>query len=206
MGPRPEHGYRSVSCKRARSELLDYFAFGEELGSRSDPYLAHVQTCAECRTEIGIDRALVKNLRRALRERVDGRAPSAASWQLVRRRTVDRQEPAWASRLVQWGGMASAATAAVILLFAFVTTPEGRVLPGTYSSVVTAASRRAIPPVDEGPGLPALQSTADATQRQPTPPFPGWPNNTQKQTSSAPFSHAVEPPISGRMREFRAES
>lgn len=200
------HGYRSVSCKRARSELLDYFAFGEELGSRSDPYLAHVQTCAECRMEIGIDQALVKNLRRALRERVEGREPSAASWQLVRSRTVDRQEHPWAARVVQWGGMASAATAAVVLLFAVVTAPDSRALPGTTSSVVTAASRRAIPPVDEGPSLPALQSTADASQRQPTPPFPGWPNNTQKQTSSAPSTHPVEPPISSRMREFRAES
>jgi len=195
-----------MSCKRARSELLDYFAFGEELGSRSDPYLAHVQTCAECRREIGVDRALVKNLRRALRERVEGSAPSAASWQLVRRRTVDRQEHPWAAHLVQWGGMASAATAAVILLFAFVTAPDGRLLPATSSSVVTAASRRAIPPVDEGPSLPVLQSTADVAVRQPTPPFPGWPNNTQKQTSSTPSSHENEPPISGRMREFRAES
>ncbi len=195
-----------MSCKRARSELLDYFAFGEELGSRSDPYLAHVQVCAECRTEIGIDQALVKNLRRALRERVEGRAPSATSWQLVRRRTVDRQERPWAARLVQWGGMASAATAAVILLFAVVTAPDSRILPGGSSSVVTVTSRRAIPPMDEGLGLAALQATQDSAPQQPTPPFPGWPNNTQKQTSSAPFSHQAEPPISGRMKEFRAES
>ena len=64
-----------MSCKRARRELLDYFAFGEDLGSRSDPYLAHMQSCAECREEVGIDRTLVKSLRRALRERVEGRAP-----------------------------------------------------------------------------------------------------------------------------------
>jgi len=195
-----------MSCKRARSELLDYFAFGEELGSRSDPYLAHVQTCAECRREIGIDRAIVKNLRRALRERVEGSAPSAATWQLVRRRTVDRQERPWAARLVQWGGMASAATAAVILLVGVVTAPESRLLPGSSTPLVMATSRRAIPPVDEGQGLSALQSTADVAPRQPTPPFPGWPINTQKQTSSAPSGHEIEPPISGRMREFRAES
>ena len=195
-----------MSCKRARSELLDYFAFGEELGSRSDPYLAHVQTCAECRSEIGIDQALVKNLRRALRERVEGRAPSAASWQLVRRRTVDLQERPWAARVVQWGGMASAAAAAVILLFGAVTAPESRLFQGSSTPAVMATSRRAIPPVDEGQGLSALQSTADAAPRQPTPPFPGWPTNTQKQTSTAPSSHEIEPPISGRMREFRAES
>jgi anti-sigma factor RsiW len=195
-----------VSCKRARSELLDYFAFGEELGSRSDPYLAHVQTCEECRTEIGIDQALVKSLRRALRERVEGRVPSAASWQLVRLRTVDRQERPWASRLVQWGGMASAATAAVLLLFAVVTAPDSRILPSTSSLVITATSRRAIAPVDEGLGLPALQDTQDPGARQPTPPFPGWPNNTQKQASTTSSSHQIEPPISSRMREFRAES
>jgi hypothetical protein len=195
-----------VSCKRARSELLDYFAFGEKLGSRSDPYLAHVQTCAECRMEIGIDQALVKNLRRALRERVEGRAPSAASWQLVRSRTVDRQEHPWAARVVQWGGMASAATAAVILLFAVVTAPEGRVLPGTTTPPVMATSRRAIPPVDEDQGTASLQSTVDAAPRQPTPPFPGWPTNTQKQTSTAPSGHEIQPTISGRMRGFRAET
>jgi anti-sigma factor RsiW len=144
-----------VSCSRARRELLEQFALGEELGPRSAPHLAHLESCADCRREVGIDRQLVKSLRRALGERVEGYAPSEASWGAVRRRTVDRPVQPWTARVVHLGGIVSAAAAAGIMIFAVATAPEMQLFPRTQSAFVASAARRAIPPVEEARGWPA---------------------------------------------------
>jgi len=162
-----------------------------------------MQSCADCRREIGIDRALVKNLRRALRERVEGSAPSGASWQLVRRRTVDRPERPWTARVVQWGGMASAAAVAAVMLFAVVTTPESNLFPGTQSPFVASAARRAVPPLDEGNNPLMEQSTAYVAPDTDLP-LPGW--RTRTQISDAPFSRDGEPQTTIRMRGARVAS
>ena len=141
-----------MSCSRARRELLEHFALGEELGPRSAPHLAHLESCAECRREVGIDRQVVENLRRALRERVKGGAPSEASWELVRRRTVDRPVLPWTVRAQQWGGMVSAAAAASIMMFAIATAPVTRLFPEAQSPFVASAARRAVPPVEDASG------------------------------------------------------
>jgi anti-sigma factor RsiW len=143
-----------VSCSRARRELLEQFALGEELGPRSAPHLAHLESCADCRREVGIDRQLVKSLRRALGERVEGYAPSQDSWGAVRSRTVDRRAPPWTARVLHWGGMVSAAAAAGIMIFAVATAPEMQLFPRTQSPFVASAARRAIPPVEEARGGP----------------------------------------------------
>ena len=186
-----------MSCSQARRELLELFALGEELGSRSAPHLAHLESCAECRREVGIDRELVHNLRRALRARVEGHAPSEASWGRVRRRTVDRRERPWRVPLVRWGGMASAAAAAGIMLFAVVTAPEARLFPETQSPFVASAARRVVPPVEEASGwLAGYSSTYSAPQADP--PLPGWPVRTH--LSDETGRRDGEPPITGRMR------
>ena len=141
-----------MSCSRARRELLEHFALGEELGPRSAPHLAHLESCAECRREVGIDRQVVENLRRALRERVKGGAPSEASWELVRRRTVDSPVQPWTARAQHWGGMVSAAAAASIMMFAIATAPEARLFPVAESPFVASAARRAVPPVEDAIG------------------------------------------------------
>lgn len=184
-----------MSCSRARRELLEQFALGEELGSRSGPHLEHLQSCADCRREVGIDRALVTNLRRALRERVEGSAPSAATWQHVRSRTVDRPVQPWAVRVVRWGGMVSAAAAAGIMLFAVVTAPESRLLTPTQPTYVASAARRVVPPVDEANGQ-FVDSAVDPTWQ--TYPPPGWPTQT-KLSLEAPRGDG-EPAITGHMR------
>jgi hypothetical protein len=184
----------SMSCNRVRRELLAQFALGEELGSRSEPHLVHLQSCADCRREVGIDRELVKNLRRALRERVEGTAPSGASWELVRRRTVDLPERSWTTIVVRWGGMVSAAAAAGVMLFAVASAPEGRLLPGTQSDYIASAARRVVPPVDESNGRAV--AIVDLT-RQTFPPLPGWPMQTQISDKSAARD---EPRITRHMR------
>ena len=185
-----------MSCKRAQRELLEHFALGEELGSRSAPHLAHLQSCADCRREVGIDRELVENLRRALRARVDGSAPSEASWELVRRRTIDRPARSWTARVVQWGGMVSVAAAAGTMMFAVATAPESR-FPGTQSPFVASAAKRAVPPVDEASGLSGADASMYIAPRT-EPPLPGWP--VRPRLSDHAASRDGDPPVTGHMR------
>jgi anti-sigma factor RsiW len=166
-----------MSCSQARRQLLEQFALGEELTSRSGPHLAHLESCADCRREMGIDRELVDNLRRALRARVDGRGPSEASWEQVRSRTVDRPARAWRVSAVQWRGMVSAAAAAGIMLFAVTTAPQTTSLPMTQSPSFASAARRVVPPVEDARGWPVEPSSTYVAPRI-YPPLPGWPMQT----------------------------
>ena len=108
-----------MSCRRVSRELLERFRFGEELGPSSEPHLAHLQSCAACRTEVGLDRALVVQLRNALRARVADASPSAGSWQVVRERALavesapDGLAAAW-----RWIKLAPAAAAMSLMIFA----------------------------------------------------------------------------------------
>jgi anti-sigma factor RsiW len=185
-----------MSCSQARRELLEYFALGEELAPQSAPHLAHLETCADCRREMGIDRELVHTLRRALRGRVEGHGPSAASWEHVRSRTVDRRVQPWTARVVHWRGMLSAAAAAGMMLFAVATAPQTATLPLTQSSFASAA-RRVVPPVEDARSWPAPLSSAYIPP-QAYPPLPGWPMQTH--TSEAVATLNGDLPIPDGMR------
>ena len=108
-----------MSCRRVSRELLERFRFGEELDLSSEPHLVHLQSCAACRTEVGLDRALVVQLRNALRARVAGAAPSPRSWEVVRERALAADSPrmplvaAW-----RWIRLAPAAAAMSMVIFA----------------------------------------------------------------------------------------
>jgi hypothetical protein len=108
-----------MSCRRVSRELLERFRFGEELGPSSEPHLAHLQSCSSCRTEVGLDQALVIQLRNALRARVAGASPSPRSWELVRQRALaaesprPRLRPTW-----RWVRFAPAAAAMSLMVFA----------------------------------------------------------------------------------------
>ena len=109
-----------MTCRKVSRELLERFRFGEELDARSAPHLEHLQTCPTCREEVGLDRALVNQLHRALRARVEVYEPSAASWQLVRERALaaDSAVLSWTSwfRRLTAGLRAAGAVAAVALV------------------------------------------------------------------------------------------
>lgn len=110
-----------MSCHKVSRELLERFRFGEELDARSAPHLDHLQVCPACREEVGIDRVLLAQLRRALRSRVEGYAPPASSWELVRDRALaaeaSRSWTSWFGGLL--GGLrAAGAVAAVALVVA----------------------------------------------------------------------------------------
>lgn len=185
-----------MSCSQARRELLEYFALGEDLTPQSAPHLAHLESCADCRREMGIDRGLVRNLRLALQARVEGHAPSGASWERVRSRTVDRPARPWTAHVMHWRGMVSAAAAAGMMLFAVATAPQTATLPLTQSSFASAA-RRVVPPVEDGRGsrsqLPSMY-----VPPQTYGPLPGWPMQTH--TSEVVATLNGDLPIPGGMR------
>jgi hypothetical protein len=108
-----------MSCRRVSRELLERFRFGEELGPSSEPHLAHLQNCSSCRTEVGLDRALVVQLRNALRARIAGASPAPGNWAVVRERVLapdpagTRLAAAW-----RWFRLAPAAVAMSLMVFA----------------------------------------------------------------------------------------
>lgn len=68
-----------MRCERICRELLWLVRFGE-LGPSSAPHLDHLSGCGTCRDEVGFDRALVRQLRIALAQRIEEAAPSAGAW------------------------------------------------------------------------------------------------------------------------------
>lgn len=108
-----------MSCRKVSRELLERFRFGEELDLRSEPHLAHLQLCAACRSEVGLDRALVAQLRNALRARVEHASPSPRSWEVVRERALalDARQAPFAT-LWRWMRLAPAAAAMSLMVFA----------------------------------------------------------------------------------------
>jgi anti-sigma factor RsiW len=182
-----------VSCSRVRRELLEHFRFPNELGSRSEPHLTHLESCAACRREVGIDRELVRQLRQALRERVEGSAPSAASWDQIRRRTVDRPARPWTMRVLRWGGLLPAAVAGTMML---ATVSETGLLNGTHAPVpVTASAEQAVALVEGASSSePPLWVTYRAQRPVPQPPA-----YTQSQDEIA-TSVGEMPPIVGRLQ------
>lgn len=108
-----------MSCRRVSRELLERFRFGEALDWQSDPHLRHLESCVACREEVGLDRALVIQLRRALHARVAGHAPSASSWQTIRRRALALETaPSWSDRLIRWARVVPAAAAMGLMVIA----------------------------------------------------------------------------------------
>lgn len=111
-----------MTCRRICRELIWQARFGE-LGPGSTPHLEHLTDCRACRDELGFDRALVRQLRTALAERVEGAAPSPRAWEGILARMA-RPEPqpsrlrAWSATLVarlRFGSAMAGATLAFVL-------------------------------------------------------------------------------------------
>ena len=88
-----------MTCRRICRELLWLTRFGE-IGQDSAPHLEHLADCHACRDEVGVDRAMVQQLRVALAERVRDATPSAAAWDGVLARM--RRSEARPSRVRSW--------------------------------------------------------------------------------------------------------
>lgn len=144
-----------MSCRRVTRELLERFRFGEELDARSDAHLAHLQTCMSCREEVGLDHALVIQLRRALQARVAGHAPSERSWEAVRQRAlVVEAGPTWAERLVRLARLAPAGAAMALMVFAVATAQESDRPAALQPRTWPGELERAVNDLEPGPEIP----------------------------------------------------
>ena len=111
-----------MSCRRIRRELLWLVRFGD-FDAGSAPHLEHLASCRDCRDEVGLDRALVRQLRTALAARIGDATPSPRAWEGVLAR-MRQPEPSvtrpWTSRLAAFlragSAMAGASLALVVAL------------------------------------------------------------------------------------------
>jgi anti-sigma factor RsiW len=151
--------------------------------------LAHLESCAACREEVGIDQALVMQLRRALRERVEGGSPSQASWDLVRRRTVDRPVQPWTRRALRVGGLLPAAFAA-IMMFAITTSPNSGLIDRTQapSPGSTPNAQTAVEPFVQATDVEPPLWTEYRAQRSMPPAAVGQSDVPVKQSRMTPLS------------------
>ena len=133
-----------MSCRRICRELLWLSRFGE-LGPSSQPHLDHLVGCRACRDEVGFDREMVRQLRVALAERIEGMQPSSSAWEGILRR-AQAPEPnrlaAWWQRSIGLVGRLRTATAMAGTGLALVLALNMEVMPlaGPAPSATSAAS------------------------------------------------------------------
>lgn len=177
-----------MSCRRVSRELLERFRFGEELDARSEPHLLHLQSCAPCRVDVGLDRALVVQLRRALLARVGDAVPPARAWDVVRSRALaNDSRSAPRGSLWRWMRLLPAATVMTMMIFAVTVSPDSerpesiqsgdwpayRVWPASepaWKMPWWLSARTGPPPAPVARG-PLIMTTADEQVRQRFGPF-----------------------------------
>jgi anti-sigma factor RsiW len=134
-----------MSCRRVRDELLDLLRFGDR-SARADAYLGHVERCQDCQHEVAVDRVLARELRQALRDRVEGYEPSPAVWRGIRLRAADPEPErgGWVGTLISAGRTVRVMVpVAAILLAAAVTWSQFDTPVGTQDLGAAARASRA---------------------------------------------------------------
>ena len=135
-----------MSCRRIRRELLWLVRFGD-FDAGSAHHLEHLAGCQACRDEVGLDRALVRQLRTALAERIGDASPSPGAWNGVLARMAQPERSVlrpWSSRLAAFlraGSAMAGASLALILALNLELAPIGSIqAPESDREVVTAAT------------------------------------------------------------------
>jgi hypothetical protein len=152
-----------MSCRRIRRELLWLVRFGD-LDAGSGPHLEHLAGCQGCRDEIGLDRAMVRQLRTALAERIGDASPSPSAWEGVLARMAQpepRIERPWSARLaalLRAGSAMAGASLALMLALNLELAPIGSIpTPESTDPEVTATA-----PAARGAGLRQWEGSAPA--------------------------------------------
>jgi hypothetical protein len=158
-----------VSCRRIRRELLWLVRFGDfDVGSA--PHLEHLAGCQDCRDEVGLDRALVRQLRTALAARIGDATPSPSAWEGVLAR-MRQPEPShmrpWSARLAAFlraGSAMAGASLALVVALNMEMAPIGAVpLPDTSDVGAISASTSS----GHGAGLRQWEGRAPAAATGP---------------------------------------
>lgn len=145
-----------MSCRRVRRELREAVRFGD-IGRDSGAHLEHLAGCRACRDEVGFDRALVAQLRRALAARVDPVTPPTRAWHAILEE-AQRPEPRasiweWSATLV---GRLRTATAmagtglALLLALNMEVVPQGSPSPAAPASDAEEVTLQQVPRVPTG--------------------------------------------------------
>ena len=169
-----------MRCRRICRELLWLARFGE-FGPSSQPHLDHLANCQACRDEVGYDREMVRQLRAALRARIEAMEPSPRTWEAILER-AKAPEPigldAWWRR---WGSLASrlrTATAMAGTGLALVLALNMQVIPAPTVEGTDAGADSGASALQQVPRLPTgrtalvaymRQSEAQASTRSPDP-------------------------------------
>ena len=155
-----------MSCRRIRRELLWLVRFGD-FDAGSAPHLEHLANCQDCRDEVGIDRALVRQLRTALAARIGDATPSPRAWDGVLAR-MRQPEPSvtrpWTSKLAAFlraGSAMAGASLALVVALNLEIAPIGTA-PSPDVSAVTASA-----PARHGSGLRHWEGRAPAADAGP---------------------------------------
>ena len=164
-----------MSCRRIRRELLWLVRFGD-FDAGSAPHLEHLANCQDCRDEVGIDRALVRQLRTALAARIGDATPSPSAWDGVLAR-MRQPEPRAArprtSRLAAFlraGSAVAGASLALVVALNLEMAPIGAA-PSPDTSSVGAVTTSASP--GHGAGLRHWEGRAPAAGSGPVNEAPG---------------------------------
>jgi hypothetical protein len=134
-----------MSCRRIRRELLWLVRFGD-FDAGSAPHLDHLAGCQGCRDEVGLDRALVRQLRTALAERIGDATPSPRAWEgvLVRMRQPEpsamRQWPARLAAVLRAGSAMAGASLALMLALNLEMVPIGPSVRADASDLATGST------------------------------------------------------------------
>jgi hypothetical protein len=137
-----------MSCRRIRRELLWLVRFGD-FDAGSAPHLEHLAGCQGCRDEVGLDRALVRQLRTALAERIGDASPSPSAWEGVMARMAQPESTfrrPWSSRLAAFlraGSAMAGASLALMLALNLELAPIGSIPApeSTDPEVITATTQ-----------------------------------------------------------------
>jgi hypothetical protein len=153
-----------MSCRRTRRELLWLVRFGP-FDAGSAPHLDHLASCRDCRDEIGLDRALVRQLRTALAERIGDATPSPSAWEgvLARMRQPEPVDRPWTTRLAAFlraGSAMAGASLALIVALNLDVAPIGAT-PSPQASDLEAVTAGA--PVRAGAGIRHWDGRAPAS-------------------------------------------
>ena len=155
-----------MSCRRIRRELLWLVRFGD-FDAGSAPHLDHLASCQDCRDEVGLDRALVRQLRTALAARIGDATPSQSAWEgvLARMRQPEpRVARPWTSKLAAFlraGSAMAGASLALVVALNLEIAPIGAA-PSPDVSAVTASA-----PAGHGSGLRHWEGRAPAADAGP---------------------------------------
>jgi hypothetical protein len=157
-----------MRCRRICRELLWLARFGE-FGPSSQPHLDHLANCQGCRDEVGYDREMVRQLRIALRARIEAMEPSPRAWEAILER-AKAPEPigldAWWRR---WAAVASrlrTATAMAGTGLALVLALNTQVIPTPAVEDSDAGAEPGRSALQQVPRLPTGRTALVAYMRQ----------------------------------------